>query len=533
MARQFARLKLRLIRNGLRAPQYAVLFTMGATGSAILALIGFFFLAGLRADRVQDNATIVVFGMITLVWTIVPLLGFGTDETLDPQRLALLPLGQSELLRGLLVAALVGVAPVATAFALSGSIIGLAHGAMSVFLVGVAIAATLLLCVTASRTLIALLSPLLRSRRCRDVMIMVITLAVLVPQSFRLFSATARYADFRHELASVADRVRYTPFGLGGLAATEAGKGHIMNSLAAIGAILVMVAVLLFLWARAIPRAMTSADTAAPARTIARGPHDDLPLFSGALGFLPRDRAGAIAAKELRYYLRDPRRRTPLIAALLLPALFMLSTFRGAAAHPRATTLLALVSLLPASGLTLNQFGLDGAALWSTIVTGNQVDADLTGKNVATAIVVAPVILLPAIVIASITHGWSYLPITIGLAPGLLGVILAIGNIVSAWAPYALPDRRNPLAANPGQGCVGFVAAMGALLVDVIVLAPVGILVALALAHLSLALATVVSVAAASAYGYGVWRVGRGLATRHLRWTMPELLLAVSPRQAG
>ena len=191
------------------------------------------------------------------------------------------------------------------------------------------------------------------------------------------------------------------------------------------------------------------------------------------------------------------------------------------------------MSLLPASGLTLNQFGLDGAALWSTIVTGNEVGADLKGKNIATAIVVAPIVILPGIVIAGVTHGWSYLPVTIGLAPGLLGVVLAIGDIVSAWAPYALPDRKNPLAANPGQGCVGFIAAMGALVVDVVVLVPVGVAVAVALNTFPLAVATVVSVGIASAYGYGAWRIGRRVATRHLQWTMPELLLAVSPRQAG
>ena len=335
MARQFARLKLRLVRNGLRSPQYAVLFTIGATGSAVLAFVGFVFLAGLRTDRVLYDATIVVFGMITVVWTVVPLLGFGTDETLDPQRLALLPLRRSELLRGLLVAALVGVAPVATAFALSGSIVGLTHDPLSGFLVVVAIAATLLLCVTASRTLIAVLSPLLRSRRGRDVIIMVITLAVLVPQSFRLFSATARFSDFRHELAKIAERVRFTPFGLGGLAATEAGKGHVVNSLVASTTILVTVGILLLIWSWAIPRAMTATDTAVPARAAERTRSHELPLFSRWLPFLPRTRTGAIAAKELRYYVRDPRRRTPLIAALIVPALFMFSTFRDANTHPR------------------------------------------------------------------------------------------------------------------------------------------------------------------------------------------------------
>jgi len=533
MARKFARLKLRLVRNGLRAPQYAALFTIGATGSAILAFVGFVFLAGLRGDVMQDNATIVTFAVITVVWTVVPLLGFGTDETLDPQRLALLPLRRGELLRGLLVAALIGVAPLATALALSGSIVGLTHGTASGLLILLAIAATLLLCVIVSRTLIALLSPLLRSRRGRDILVMTITLAVVAPQAFRLFSSSSHFGDLRNEMAEVAGRVRYTPFGLGGIAATEAGKGHLVHSVEASAAILALVGVLLFLWERAIPRAMTTADTAVPAKAVERSRRHDVPLFSRWLPFLPRSRAGATAAKELRYFIRDPRRRTPLIAALVVPALFMISTFRNAANHPHAITLLALVSLLPASGLTLNQFGLDGAALWSTIVTGNDVRADLTGKNLGTAIVITPIIIVPSVAIATLTHGWGYLPLTVGLAPGLLGVIFATGDVVSAWVPYALPDRKNPLVANPGQGCVGFIAAMGALAFDVVVLAPVGLVVAAMLSAFPLALTTVGGIVFASVYGYGIWLIGRRLAVGHLQWRMPELLVAVSPRQAG
>ena len=122
--------------------------------------------------------------------------------------------------------------------------------------------------------------------------------------------------------------------------------------------------------------------------------------------------------------MRDPRRRAPLIAALIVPALFMFSMLRDSPSRPASTTMLALVSLLPASGLTLNQFGLDGAALWSTIVAGNDPRSDLTGKNLATTIIVVPLVSLPAVVIAAVTHGWAYLPITVGLAPGLLGVVL-------------------------------------------------------------------------------------------------------------
>jgi hypothetical protein len=533
VARQFALLKLRLIRNGLRSPQYALLFTIGSAGAGVVSLAGFTFLAALRTDVIRADATLVAFAAVTVVWTVLPLMGFGTDETLDPQRLALLPLRRGQLLRGLLVAALIGVAPITTAFALSGAIVGLARDPLTALLILGAIAGTLVLCVVASRTLIALLAPLLRSRRGRDVLVMTIVLAAFVPQSFRLFGARGGTENTRHAITEIASRVQYTPFGWGGVAASEAGRGHVLAALGALAAIAALVVVLLWVWSLAIPRAMTATDLVAAEAGRGRRTGRTTTLFPGLLPFLPRTRAGAVAAKELRYYVRDPRRRAPLFAALIVPGLFLASMLRQAQDRPGSWTMLALVALLPASGLTLNQFGLDGAALWSTIVAGNDPRSELVGKNLATAIIVVPLVAVPALLAAAITHGWRYVPITVGLAPGMLGVVLAVGNMVSVWAPYALPDRRNPLAGNPGQGCVGGIAAMAALLVDAVLLVPVGVVTAIALNSLPLAAATILSVGCASVCGAVAWRIGTRRASRHLWWRMPELLDAVSPRHAG
>ncbi len=531
MARQFARLKLRLVRNGLRAPQYAIVFGLGAVGAGVLALAGFATLSLLRNNANAADTTLVIFAAVTLLWTVVPLLGFGTDETLDPQRLALLPLTPGQLCRGLLVAALVGVAPVATLFALSGAVVGMANGVASGLLIALAVVATLLLCVVASRTLIALLAPLLRSRRGRDLMIMTITLGVFVPQTFRLLSARSG-TDTNRVFAQVADRVRYTPFGWGGLAVSEAGQDHYLPAIAALAAVVALIGLLLWIWMKVIPRALTSSDAVAPAKQRRQGRRQGT-LIPAPFPFLSRNRAGAITAKDLRYYVRDPRRRGPLIAALVVPGLFLFGTLRNASDRPASSTLLALVALLPASGLTLNQFGLDGKALWIQIVSGNNARADIVGKNVATVVLVAPLIAIPAIVTAAVTNGWAYVPLTIGLAPGLLGAILAVGNLVSVYMPYALPDRRNPLAANPGQGCVGGLAALGALFVDVVILLPTALVTALTLHAFSIPAATVVSIAFASLYGFAVWSLGFGFAVRRVQWRMPELLDAISPRQAG
>jgi ABC-2 type transport system permease protein len=533
VARQFALLKLRLVRNGLRSPQYAVLFTIGSAGAVIVSLAGFTFLAALRTDAIRADATLAAFAAVTVVWTVLPLMGFGTDETLDPQRLALLPLRRGQLLRGLLVAALIGVAPIATAFALSGAIVGLARDPLSALLILGAIAGTLVLCVVASRTLIAVLAPLLRSRRGRDVLVMTIVLAAFVPQSFRLFGARGGTENTRHAIAEIAGRVQYTPFGWGGLAASEAGRGHVLASLGALAAIAALVVVLLWAWSLAIPRAMTATDLVAAESARAQRRGRTTSLFPRLLPFLPRNRAGAVAAKELRYYVRDPRRRAPLFAALIVPGLFLFSMLRESQNRPASSTMLALVALLPASGLTLNQFGLDGAALWSTIVAGNDPRSELVGKNLATAVIVVPLVAVPALLTAAVTNGWHYVPISVGLAPGMLGVVLAVGNMVSVWVPYALPDRRNPLAGNPGQGCVGGIAALTALLVDAVILVPVGVVTAISLHALPLAPATILSVGCATAYGALAWWVGTRRASRYLWWRMPELLDAVSPRHAS
>ena len=71
---------------------------------------------------IAPDLAIVVFGVATLGWTVLPILGFGNDETLDPQRLATLPLSRRQLVSGVLAASLVGVAPLATLVALSGAL---------------------------------------------------------------------------------------------------------------------------------------------------------------------------------------------------------------------------------------------------------------------------------------------------------------------------------------------------------------------------------------------------------------------------
>jgi uncharacterized membrane protein len=96
-----------------------------------------------------------------------------------------------------------------------------------------------------------------------------------------------------------------------------------------------------------------------------------------------------------------------------------------------------------------------------------------------------------------------------------------------------VPDRRNPLAFNPGQGCATLLAGFGALAVQGILLIPMVVLTAILLETLPLPVATIITLVVANAYGASIWLVGRRIAWRDAWWRLPELLEAVSPRQAG
>jgi ABC-2 type transport system permease protein len=511
--------------------QTGVLFTIGAIGAAFLALLGFSVLAAARRDAAGPAVAVVMFGIVTLGWTIFPILGFGNDETLDPQRLATLPLTRRQLVAGVLAASLVGVAPLATLIALSGALAGFAYDLTSTLLISAAVAINLLLCVVASRTLVAVLIPILRSRRGHDFTILAVTLLGLVPPLLELFAARgSRGRDWQQTVVRIAHRVRLTPFAWGGTVVENAARGRVLAAIGLLLAMAALVAVLLWIWSHALERGMVSSDSPAPAP---RGGAYGGSLIPRALGFLPRNRIGAVAAKDVRYSARDPRRRAPLIGALIVPAVALTASLSDSADRPSSTTLVALIAVLPAAGLTLNQFGLDGAALWASVAAGNDPRAELTGKNVASLLVMIPLALVATFICAAFTHGWAYVPITLGLAPAMFGVMLGVGDVMSVRVPYAMPDRRNPLAFSPGQGCATLLAGFAALAVQALLLVPVVVLAAILLYTQPLAVATLVTVVIANAYGYGIWLLGRRIAWRSVWWRLPELLEAVSPRRAG
>ena len=527
MARHFLRLKLRLLRNGLRSSWLRKL------GIGFSVFAWFWLVAGalalLLASRSQALVVPLVFDSFFLGWLFLPLLGMGTDETLDPSRLALLPLEGPALMRGLLTASLVGLGPVATLVAFSGTLIRDRPGVAGTLVTGALVAVALLLCVVGSRAMTTLFSGVLRSRRGRDLLVFVVAIAGIVPAlAGQIVPRLLLSPNHKTITVGPAGRALYwLPSGWVAHAILQARAGHLAVAVAELLAGAAAVAAGLWVWSRALRRALTTSEStsAGQRRKGGKGPG----LFTPPLSFLPRTRTGAMAAKELRYMWRDPRRRASLLSVVILLAFPAAGILMGRT-HARELVLLAGAAALVLCLQAVNQFGFDGPAFWMNVAAGGDPAADLRGKNLAIAVLGAVLVAFEAVALAVLSGGWAYLLPALFLGAGAMGVSLGVANQASVLAPYPVTDSSTNLWGN-NAGCLTALTGLAALAITGLLLGPIVAGVAVSLAAWRPGLLVVG--AGAALYGYLLWRLGCGIAAKRLRNRQLEILQAVSARSAA
>lgn len=529
MARHFFRLKLALIVNSLRASwQQRLGLLFGVVFTLPLALAGFLLL--LLAERSEDHADAIVVAAFVLLfvgWVVLPVLGFASDQTLDPARLSLLPLTRRRLVAGLFVASSLGVAPLATLVVLAGAVLGFVPAGPGALLVVAAAVVQFALCIVGSRAVTTLLAGVLRTRRGRDVVVIlaaVLGVAVAVVWNTFIYVANARETVRGLDFAPLLDVLAWLPPGLAGRALVDAGSGDLPRAGFELALAALAAGLLAWVWSSALVRALTTAGGSGRKRTESKSR-----LFPRFAGFLPRDRRGAVAAKDIRYWTRDPRLRATWISMLafaIAPVAVILVA--GVFRRPEAV-LLAPVFLWFTSLYALNQFGVDGPATWMNVVAAGDIREDILGKNVALSLLMLPLVALVATVVAAVTGGWVYLPVAIGVAVGVLGAALGLGNVASVRAPMAAPQSAtNPWAtAGAGTGSYVMLVQLVALMVLNVLLFPivVGVIVGLVVGPLVLAAVAALAVP----YGWGLWRLGLLLADEYVRSREPELLAALTP----
>lgn len=453
MVAHLVRLKLALLRNIFRRSRAQTIgAVVGVAYFAVLVLGLAVILASFRHSLEEARVVIPLAGAAGIVlWTAVPLLSFGSDPTLDPGRFATFAVPHRDLAVGLVVAALVGLPAIASMMLSVGVVVAWSQTPASALVAVVATGIGLLTAIVTSRWVSAVLTEAISSRRGRDV-VAVLGLLLLVVTGAVVSVVANLGTDLGDLAAGVARVVSWTPLGWawaapGDVAAGEPLTGAVRLSLAA-----GLLAVVFQLWARALrhevddPRAVSRSDSGASAG-------DDL----GLLARLPATPAGAVGARVLTYWRRDPRYQISMAMTPIVPFALLVPFYTG---HGAWTPLLMgplVAFLLGWSGH--NGVAYESDALWLHLVSGISGRDDRRGRLVPDLLLALVLVPVHSVIGIGVAGRWDLLPAELGLAAALLGGGYAVSSVMSVALPYPVPESgESPFNAPPGAAGITLAA---------------------------------------------------------------------------
>ncbi|MBW0253843.1 hypothetical protein [Cellulomonas sp. PS-H5] len=517
MVAHLVRLKLTLLRNGLRRSVWkvvalllSVLYALFLLGLAVVGLVAL----GAHDDA-ELTRTVVVLGGALLVagWWLLPLVAFGVDSTLDPERFQLFAIRRRHLLTGLTLAGLVGVPGAATLVLGGASALAWWRdpGAVVAGVVGGALGVAV--CVVGSRAITTMLAPLVGGRRFREVaaVLAIVPLMLIGPI---LLGATAGLSAVADALPTVGVVVGWTPLGAPWALAADVQAGAWLAALGKVAVAGATLAVLVGVWDRALSAALVRSPGGAG--HVAR---------SEGLGFFARFPAtptGAVAARSLTYWLRDPRYAA---AVAVVPVMVLLLWFMG---RGGGIVLGAGVVVAFVMGWSLSaDISYDDTAFWTHVAAPVDGRVDRGGRAIAGMVVGGVVVLATDVLVLGVSGRWDATAPVLGMSLGVLAVGVGASSIYSARVVYPVPKPGdNPFSTPQGSSlAVMLTQSLGMLLLLAVCLPTVGLgIAAVVTGHGLLQVLTLVvglgSGAAALVVGV---RVGGGLYDRRA----PELLQTI------
>ncbi len=445
MVAHLLRLRLFVLKNSLlRSPWQLIAVIFGGLyglGMLAAATAGLFALSGAPIELAR---TIVILGgsAIILGWILLPLLVTGVDQTLDTSRLVTFPIPRGQLLIGLAVCGVLGIPGILTllaALATAGT--WWQHPLIAIVAMVCAVLAALT-CVVGSRMLTSLSSSFSSGRRFREIggLIAFLPLVLMGPIIVSITSGLQSAGD---ALPGFADALSWTPLGALWAVPSELAVGEYGTAGLKFLIGLATLLVLTLIWKRSLGVALVT-----PVRAASRQ------QLQGTLGFfslLPDTPTGAVAARALTYWLRDPRYARAFLLVPMIPALmFFYSSLNDSPGILNATA--PTVALL--LGLSIfSDLSYDNTAFSAHVSSGIRGVADRTGRVVAVAIFAVPIVIVFAVASVWISTSWQILPGLLGLSIGVLLTGLGLSSVTSATVVVPVPaPGDSPFKSVPGAG---------------------------------------------------------------------------------
>ncbi|MFD9717341.1 transporter [Streptomyces sp. NPDC059076] len=524
LAGVFVRLKLSLLRNGLRqSSARTAVFVISLIFALLIAAGQLLGLVLLRGNDHAMTVAVLLTALLALGWAVLPLFFPSGDETLDPTRLVMLPLRPRPLVFALLTASLAGIGPLFSLCLVLGAALALSHGAFAAVISVVAVPLTLLVCVALARTVAAGNVRLLTSRKGRDLAVLSGLVIAVGIQVVNFGAQQLSRSGGMSALEPVAEVLRWLPPAAAIGAIDSAADGSYAVALVQLALTALALQALLWSWGRSLTALMTTPDGSTLAASSAPTRKGS---STGMHRLLPEGRTGAVMQRSLRYVWRDPKTKAAWVSGLAIGLLVPLfNVLQGAGSIYFACFAAGMLGVQ-----MYNQFGQDTSAFWMvslTISTTRDAYEELRARALALLVITLPYTVLVTVIVAAVLGDWKTLPSALGLSLAILGAMLATGALASARFPYSIPQDSAYKNAAPGQGAIAWLSILGGMLVATLLCAPVitaTIWLHLTDGHDQLWLL----LPGGAAYGMLIGWAGVRLAAPWTARRLPEILTAVS-----
>jgi len=502
----------RLRRRGKRTRRFTFIAALAYTLFNIVILGT----ARFVTDEGAAETLTLLMASMALGWIFGPVLIGGVDETIDPTRLALLPLSMTERYVVQLSAALTGTGPLA---ATTGLLLGLTIGhtrlGISILVVPITAVLAVLLMVGAARSLAALLAIAIRSRVGRDFAVLAAAIA-----GGTLFTMAQLARDVGARADTLIEALSWLPVAWPARAINAARVGDEVAALVWFAATLAATIAVHAAWIWLSNFLLLNGERSAQGRR-----RTDRSTLSGA-----SSRFGASLARQWIYLRRSPNNRVGFVYGTVFGIAFALvQIVQQGDGNGAAAAFGILLAMLANLGAATNVLGFDAGSLWIEVL------ADGPGRPhmMARQLIAMPNLLLPTwlsgIVVGLWTGEWTLVLLVSMLAVPIAVNVLTFGMFASAIAPAALPDWDNPFGNRQGNESRGLrlvvIAIVGMIAVSALS-APIFIVVFKSFGHWWLWLlpfAALFYVAVPFALA-SIW-VGR-----YLRGKEPRLIETLAPR---
>lgn len=464
MVAHIINLKLRLLANGFkRSTGQLVGVIIGglyALFMIVMLVLGSWFTA---ADNpFPGQLTILIGSLVVLGWALIPPLLTGVDLTLEPSRFVHFGIPNKVLGPALVLASFISIPAVLTIVGLLGSsmMFRLEGGVLWVALL--ANLATAIMAVLACQYLTILATALRAKRRFRELTfaLFFVLLVSLGPLIGSVASAAENLIDWINPIATV---LSWTPLGAFAALPGAVASGHLgMFGLYLLLGLVYLVGLYILL----VRATSTAAITPPPQQRAAT---------ARGLGFfrlLPATPTGAVAARALTYWFKDPRYAISILAVPMLPLFFW---FAGS----QAGDYTMMFYIGPVIGILLGfsisaDISYDNTAFALHVLTGVSGRADRAGRALSCFVLgIIPLLLAAILPAALLGQGWR-LPADLGLSLAGFLVALGVASVASARYTYSVPlPGDNPMKTPPGNGFRMAVTQLGTFGVMALLLIPI------------------------------------------------------------